>query len=88
MKDVMAPKKSQDIQPFETRLRKTGSAAGVTIPAEYLRRLAIEIGDTLQVEIEGDGLRVRKLDRDYDAFMALYTFIEDRFAPALRELEG
>ncbi len=83
----MAPKRLQGSDPFETRLRKTGSAAGVTIPAEFLRLLGIEVGDTLQVEIEGDGFRIRKLDRDYDIFMDLYSFIEDRYRPALHQLE-
>lgn len=84
---AVAPKRIEPTEPFETRLRKTGSAAGVTIPAEYLRQLGIEIGDTLQVEIEGDSFRIRKVDQEYDQFMEFYSLIEDRFAPALKELD-
>ncbi len=81
----MAPKpKIPD--PFETRLRKTGSAAGVTIPAEFLRILGLEIGDTLRVQIDGDGLQIKKVDTDFDDFMELYTVIEERFGPAFKKL--
>ncbi|MFT6557930.1 MULTISPECIES: AbrB/MazE/SpoVT family DNA-binding domain-containing protein [Sneathiella] len=83
----MAPKRTLQPEPFETRLRRTGSAAGVTIPAEFLRQLGIEVGDTLQVEIDGESFRIRKLDQDYDLFMDLYEFVEDRFAPSLHQME-
>lgn len=82
----MAPKTKLP-DPFETRLRKTGSAAGVTIPAEFLRLLDLEIGDTLRVSIDGDGLQVRKVDSQFDDFMALYDIIEDRFTPAFSRME-
>lgn len=82
----MAPKEKLP-DPFETRLRKTGSAAGVTIPAEFIRLLDLEIGDTLRVSIDGDGLQVRKVDSEFDNFMALYVVIEDRFTPAFSVME-
>jgi len=72
--------------PFETRLRKTGSAAGVTIPADFLRSLGYEVGDTLRVAIDGDGLQIRKVDPEFDAFTGLYSMVEDRFLPALKQL--
>lgn len=74
------------VEPFETKLRKTGSAAGVTIPAEYLRQLSYEIGDTLRVNLESDGLRITKIDDEFDNFMELYDFVEARFSPALSRL--
>lgn len=76
----------KELDPFETKLRKTGSAAGVTIPAEFLRNLGYEIGDTLRVSLEGEGLQIRKIDPDFDAFMELYSHVQDRFAPALKKL--
>ncbi|WP_025897364.1 AbrB/MazE/SpoVT family DNA-binding domain-containing protein [Sneathiella glossodoripedis] len=76
----------KDLEPFETKLRKTGSAAGVTIPAEFLRHLGYEIGDTLRVKIEGDGLQVRKIDPEFDEFMALYEPIETHYRPSLKRL--
>lgn len=78
--------KQKTPDPFETRLRKTGSAAGVTIPAEFLRLLVLEIGDTLRVQIDGDGLQIKKVDTDFDEYMDLYAVIEDRFSPAFKKL--
>jgi len=76
----------KEVKSFETKLRKTGSAAGVTIPAEFLRKLGFEIGDMLQVSIEGEGLQVRKIDAEFDLFMAQYLIIEDRFSSAFLKL--
>lgn len=76
----------KDLDPFETKLRKTGSAAGVTIPAEFLRHLGYEIGDTLRVGIDSDGLQIRKIDPEFDTFMELYDQIENHYKPALKRL--
>jgi len=76
----------KNLDPFETKLRKTGSAAGVTIPADFLRKLEYEVGDTLRVSVDGDGLQVKKIDVEFDAYMELYSFVEDRFLPALKKL--
>ncbi|WP_169566605.1 AbrB/MazE/SpoVT family DNA-binding domain-containing protein [Sneathiella limimaris] len=76
----------KDLNPFETKLRKTGSAAGVTIPAEFLRHLGYEIGDTLRVTIDGDGLAIRKIDPEFDDFMALYDQIAVHYQPSLKRL--
>lgn len=82
----MTPKTSLP-EPFETRLRKTGSAAGVTIPADFLRRLGFEIGDTLRVILDGDGLQIKKIDMEFDSYMELYATVEDRFAPAFENMK-
>ncbi len=81
---TMAKKSNPD--PFETRLRKTGSAAGVTIPAEFLRLLQYEIGDTLRVSVDGDGLQINKIDNEFDQYIEMYESIEDRFLPAFQKL--
>ncbi|MEH6404829.1 MAG: AbrB/MazE/SpoVT family DNA-binding domain-containing protein [Sneathiella sp.] len=77
---------TKSLDPFETRLRKTGSAAGVTIPAEFLRNLGYEIGDTLRVTVEDKSLRIRKIDQEFDAYMNLYFHLEDRFTHALSKM--
>jgi len=77
---------NKSLDPFETRLRKTGSAAGVTIPAEFLRNLGYEIGDTLRVTVEDQTLRIRKIDQEYDAYMDLYSHLEDRFTHAFSKM--
>ena len=77
---------TKSLDPFETRLRKTGSAAGVTIPAEFLRNLGYEIGDTLRVTVEDQSLRIRKIDQEFDAYMNLYSHLEDRFFPAFSKM--
>ncbi|MEX1036011.1 MAG: AbrB/MazE/SpoVT family DNA-binding domain-containing protein [Sneathiella sp.] len=71
---------------FETRLRKTGSAVGATIPAEFLRHLDLKAGDEVTVSIEENGVKIIKSDPEFDADMAHYEVIEDRFAPAFRKL--
>lgn len=71
---------------FETKLRKTGSAVGATIPAEFLRQLDLRAGDKVSVTIDEDGLRILKSDPEFDADMAQYEIIEDRFAPAFQKL--
>jgi antitoxin component of MazEF toxin-antitoxin module len=76
----------KELEPFETKLRKTGSAAGVTIPAEFLRHLGYEVGDTLRVQLDSDGLQVRKIDPEYDDFMALFDTIETHYRPSLKRL--
>ena len=76
----------KDLEPFETKLRKTGSAAGVTIPAEFLRQLGYEVGDTLRVQLDTDGLQIRKIDPEFDAFMSLYDQVEGHYHPALKRL--
>ena len=78
----------KDASVFETKLRKTGSAAGVTIPAEFLRHLGYDIGDQLRVTLADQGLQIQKVDPDFDAFMKLYDQVEDRFDPLFKRLEG
>ncbi|MBL4741115.1 MAG: AbrB/MazE/SpoVT family DNA-binding domain-containing protein [Sneathiella sp.] len=78
--------KPKNLDPFETRLRKTGSAAGVTIPAEFLRNLGYEIGDTLRVTVEDQALRIQKIDQEFDTYLDLYSHIEDRFTPAFSKM--
>jgi len=71
---------------FETKLRKTGSAVGATIPAEFLRQLELKAGDKVTVSVEDNGVKIVKSDPEFDADMAHYEMIEDRFAPAFRKL--
>ncbi|USG61399.1 AbrB/MazE/SpoVT family DNA-binding domain-containing protein [Sneathiella marina] len=71
---------------FETKLRKTGSAVGATIPAEFLRQLNMQAGDKVNVRIEENGIKIVKSDPAFEADMALYDVIEDRFAPAFKKL--
>ena len=79
---------AKDRKIFETKLRKTGSAAGVTIPAEFLRHLGYDIGDLLRVSLADQGLQIHKVDPEFDAFLKLYEQVEDRFSPLLKRLEG
>ena len=58
----------------------------MTIPAEFLRHLGYEIGDTLRVAVDGDGLQIRKIDPEFDGFMELYDQIETHYKPALKRL--
>ena len=71
---------------FETKLRKTGSAVGATIPAEFLRQLELQAGDKVIVSVENDSVKIVKSDPEFDADMAHYDIIEDRFAPAFQKL--
>ncbi|HCR66349.1 MAG TPA: AbrB/MazE/SpoVT family DNA-binding domain-containing protein [Oceanicaulis sp.] len=71
---------------FKTKLRKTGSAVGATIPAEFLRQLDLKAGDKVTVNVEEDGVKIVKSDPAFEADMTHYDVIEDRFAPAFRKL--
>ncbi|TNE35327.1 MAG: AbrB/MazE/SpoVT family DNA-binding domain-containing protein [Alphaproteobacteria bacterium] len=71
---------------FNTRLRKTGSAVGATIPAEFLRDLNMQEGDQVTVSIEENGVKIVKSDPEFETNMTHYDVIEDRFAPAFRKL--
>ena len=82
----MGHENSKKPEGFETKLRKTGSAVGATIPAEFLRQLDLKAGDKVTVSVEEDGVKIVKSDPDFDADMAQYDVIEDRFAPAFRKL--
>jgi antitoxin component of MazEF toxin-antitoxin module len=76
----------KDLAPFETKLRKTGSAAGVTIPAEFLRHLGYDIGDTLKVSVDEQNLKICKSDPEHDLFIDLYERITDRYLPLYLKL--
>ena len=48
----MGHENSKKPEGFETKLRKTGSAVGATIPAEFLRQLDLKAGDKVTVSVE------------------------------------
>lgn len=77
-----------DVKPntFETKLRKTGSAVGATIPADFLRQLELKAGDKVTVSVDEGGVKIVKSDPAFDSDMAHYEIIEDRFSPAFRKL--
>ena len=83
----MSGKLSEISPSFETKLRKTGSAVGATIPADFLKRLGLKAGDKVVVGIEGKAIKIVAHDPDFAADLALYDMIAEHFAPALRQLE-
>jgi antitoxin component of MazEF toxin-antitoxin module len=83
----MSGNPTEPIPGFETKLRKTGSAVGATIPADFLRRLGLKAGDKVTVGIDGEAIKIVAHDPDFAADLILYDMIADRFAPALRQLD-
>jgi antitoxin component of MazEF toxin-antitoxin module len=72
---------------FETRLRKTGSAVGVTLPAAILRHVGLQTGDKVTVGADGDMITILRTDPNHEADLALYQAIEDRFSPAFSQID-
>ena len=64
----------------QLKIKKIGNSAGVILPKELLARLRVDLGDTLYVTEDPDGVRLTASDPDFEEKMALAETImrEDR----------
>lgn len=79
--------KQADIKRAHTlRVIKVGNSQGVILPKEVLTKLGVELGDTLDLVGQGDGILVKKHDDGFADQMAAAREVMRRRRDALREL--
>lgn len=76
--------------PFKTarklKLIKIGNSMGVILPKEVLAKLAVEVGDSLDVSDTPDGIHLQRHDGGFAEQMDLARAVMKRRRNALREL--
>jgi putative addiction module antidote len=73
---------------MDLKLRKVGSAIGLTLPTEVRRALGVRAGDTIVLEADAErgGFRLTAQDREVAAQLALARSAARRYHRTIREL--
>lgn len=66
--------------------RRIGNSIGATFPKEVVEAAGIDEKSTWHVVQTPDGLLLKKYDDSFEAGMAAYRVIADKYKNALREL--
>lgn len=70
----------------ETKIRRIGNSAGLTIPKDMLDRKQLEAGDRVHIIETEDGLLITPYDPDFEEAMDVYEEGAKTYRNALREL--
>ncbi len=71
---------------MEVKLRKVGNSIGTSFPKEVLDRLGLAEGDTMNLVVTDDGIKLVIHDPNFDKVMAAYKLGASQYRNALREL--
>ena len=69
-----------------TKLRKIGNSTDITLPKEVLEKLNLSEGDTLNIVLTSDGIKLTPYDPNFDKAMELFKKNASRFRNAMRAL--
>ncbi|SIP94951.1 putative addiction module antidote [Rhizobium sp. RU20A] len=67
-------------------VRKIGNSEGIIIPKDMLESLGVKAGDTLQVERDGQSIRLTASDADFQRQLDHAQVFMDRYKVALKKL--
>lgn len=71
---------------IQVKVSAVGNSAGVILPKDVLARLGVQKGDTVQIEFEGDSLRIVKADGTYPRALDAGRECFDRYPATMAEL--
>ena len=71
---------------MEIKLRKVGNSIGTSFPKEVLDRLGLVEGDTMNLVVTDDGIKLVVHDPNFDNVMAAYKLGSAQYRNAMREL--
>jgi putative addiction module antidote len=71
---------------MEIKLRKVGNSIGTSFPKEVLDRLGLGEGDTMNLVVTNDGIKLAIHDPNFDKVMAAYKSGASQYRKAMREL--
>jgi putative addiction module antidote len=71
---------------MEIKLRKVGNSIGTSFPKEVLDRLGLVEGDTMNLVVTDDGIKLVIHDPNFDKVMAAYKSGATQYRNAMREL--
>ena len=71
---------------LQLTIRPIGNSLGVILPAEVVRALRVEAGDTLYLTQAPDGYRITPFDPEFARSMSVAQGLLRRYRNALREL--
>lgn len=67
-------------------VRKIGNSEGIIIPKDILEDLGVKAGDTLQLEKDGQSIRLTASDADFERQLEHARVFMDRYKVALKKL--
>ena len=71
---------------MQVKLRKVGNSIGTSFPKEVLDRLGLVEGDTMNLVVTDDGIKLVIHDPNFDKVMAAYKLGASQYWNAMREL--
>ncbi|PDT11595.1 MULTISPECIES: AbrB/MazE/SpoVT family DNA-binding domain-containing protein [unclassified Rhizobium] len=67
-------------------IRKIGNSDGVIIPKEVLDRLGLKTGDSLELQMENGGIKMKPVDEDLSRQLEAARYFMDKYKVALKKL--
>ncbi|MBB4481999.1 AbrB/MazE/SpoVT family DNA-binding domain-containing protein [Rhizobium etli] len=67
-------------------IRKIGNSDGVIIPKEVLDRLGLKTGDSLELQMENGGIKMKPVDEDLSRQLEAARYSMDKYKVALKKL--
>jgi putative addiction module antidote len=71
---------------METKLRKIGNSIGVTLPKEILDKLDLKEGDTMNIVLTTEGIKLTAFDPNFETVMEAYKEGKAKYRNAMRKL--
>lgn len=71
---------------MEVKLRKVGNSIGTSFPKEILDRLGLAEGDSMNLVVTDDGIKLVIHDPNFDEVMQAYKTGASQYRNAMREL--
>ncbi len=77
---------SPSLNNMQVKLRKVGNSIGTSFPKEVLDRLGLVEGDSMNLVITDDGIKLVIHDPNFDQVMQAYREGASQYRNAMREL--
>jgi len=71
---------------MQTKLRKIGNSIGVTFPKEILDKLDLKEGDTMNIVLTTEGIKLTAFDPNFEAVIEAYKEGKAKYRNAMRKL--